>query len=78
MTVVREWPAEWRGLPLDVRDAPTRSGPVSFSVRWHGERPALIWETPEGVCLRAPGLDADWSTNDPRGETLLAAAGVNR
>jgi hypothetical protein len=23
------WPPEWRGLPLDVRDAPTKLGPVS-------------------------------------------------
>src|SRR4029079_15553465 len=32
------WPEAWRGQPVDVRDAPTKHGPVSFSVRWHGER----------------------------------------
>ena len=72
-----EWPPEWRGLPVDVRDAPTRSGPVSWSVRWHGERPALLWDGPAGVTFRAPGLDPTWSTVEPRGETLLGASGVD-
>ena len=43
-----EWPTEWIGQPFDVRDAPTRRGPVSYSVRWHGDRPALLWEAPDG------------------------------
>ncbi|MFI5046716.1 MAG: hypothetical protein ACHQIG_06600 [Acidimicrobiia bacterium] len=72
ISVLSEWPAEWHGRPLDVRDAPTRRGPVSCSVRWHGDRPALLWEAPPGVTLRAPGLDPAWSTTEPRGETLLS------
>ena len=44
------------GSPIDVRDAPTRRGPVSYSVRWHGDRPALLWEVPAGVRVHArPG-----------------------
>jgi len=66
-------PDEWRGAALDVRDAPTREGPVSCAVRWHGERPALLWDAPAGVTLRAPGLDPSWSTDQPTGETLLGA-----
>jgi len=66
--------AEWRGGSLDVRDAPTRAGRLSYSVRWHGERPALLWEVREpvtGLVLRAPGLDDVWSTSEAAGEVLL-------
>jgi hypothetical protein len=72
--VLPSWPGDWRGQPLDARDLPTRNGPVSFSVRWHGERPALLWEAPVATTLRAPGLDASWTTTDARGETLLGPA----
>ena len=67
-----DWPSEWIGSSIDVRDAPTRRGPVSYSVRWHGDRPALLWEVPDGVRITTPGLDPDWSTSDSRGEALLA------
>jgi hypothetical protein len=73
VTLLAELPAAWRGHRVDVRDAPTRAGPVSYAVRWHGPRPALLWEAPPGLRLRAPGLDPTWSTRDPSGETLLAA-----
>jgi hypothetical protein len=68
-----EWPEAWIGQSVDVRDAPTRHGPVSCSVRWHGDRAALLWEGPEGVTFTAPGLDPTWSSSEPRGEALLAA-----
>jgi hypothetical protein len=67
---------EWRGANLDVRDAPTRRGTVSYSLRWHGEHPALLWEVvgaSEAVTLTAPALDAGWSTRDATGEALLGA-----
>jgi hypothetical protein len=76
VVLIGEWPAEWRGQAFDVRDAPTRSGPVSFSVRWHGDRPALLWDAPGGLRLSAPGLDPSWSTEQPRGEALLGASAV--
>jgi hypothetical protein len=66
-----EWPEEWRGQPLDVRDAPTRAGPVSYSVRWHGDRVALLWDSPLGTTLRIPAFDTEWVSPTPRGETLL-------
>jgi hypothetical protein len=65
-------PREWRGLPLDVRDAPTKLGPVSYSLRWHADRAALLWDVPAGARVRIPGVDALWSSDEPRGETLLA------
>jgi hypothetical protein len=72
VAILPDWPSAWIGQPIDVRDAPTRRGPVSCSVRWHGERPALLWEGPPDTTFTAPGLDPDWSSNDARGEALLA------
>jgi hypothetical protein len=71
ITVLPDLPPDWRGAPIEVHDAPTRRGPLSYAVRWHGERAALLWDGPGGVTLRAPGLDADWSTTDAAGDTLL-------
>jgi hypothetical protein len=68
-------PDEWRGAPLDLRDVPTAHGPVSCSVRWHGEHPALLWEVPAGVTLSAPALDPSWSSGARTGEALLATSG---
>ena len=68
-----ELPVEWRGQSLEVHDAPTRAGRVSYAVRWHGARPALLWECERPMRLSAPGLDRAWSSTEQRGETLLAA-----
>ena len=70
-------PDEWMGRSLGVHDAPTHHGLLSYAVRWHGERPALLWELQphpgvERVTLTAPGLDPDWSSDELRGEALLA------
>jgi len=71
-------PAEWEGQELEVHDAPTSVGQLSFAVRWHGVHPALLWELRphDGigpVTIRAPGLDPTWSTTAPKGEQLLGA-----
>ncbi|MCY4271055.1 MAG: hypothetical protein OXF00_00225 [bacterium] len=69
----------WKGGSLAVYGLPTRFGPVSYAVRWHGPRPALLWEldsrpglVPVAIC--APALDRDWSSGQPTGEALLAAS----
>jgi hypothetical protein len=74
-------PTGWLGQPVDVRDAPTPHGRCSFSIRWHGERPALLWElvtaapdnegTPFEITI--PGLDPAFRTEQRAGEALLAA-----
>jgi len=68
------------GQPIEVHDAPTHHGLVSFAVRWHGDRPALLWDLrphagsePGPVRLTAPGLDAGWSSTERKGEALLEA-----
>ena len=72
-------PPAWAGQAIEVHDAPTHFGPVSFAVRWHGDRPALLWDLRgrDGkgpVRITAPALDPEWSTSEPKGETLLARA----
>ena len=69
----------WQGGPLAVYGLPTRFGPLSYAVRWHGHRPALLWELDcrsgqQPVTLRAPVLDQGWSSDELSGETLLAAS----
>jgi hypothetical protein len=69
------FPPEWRGQDLEVHDAPTRAGRLSYALRWHGPRPALLWEVADpapGLVVRAPALDPAWSTTEPTGETLLS------
>ena len=72
IALLDDWPRQWTGQPIDVRDAPTARGPVSCSVRWHGDRPAFLWEGPAGVTFTVPGLDRGWSSTEARGEALLS------
>ena len=72
LVLLPELPDAWRGRSIDVHDAPTAAGVMSYAVRWHGTRPALLWSAPPGVHVRAPGLDADWSSDAAEGEALLA------
>jgi hypothetical protein len=68
-----------RGRPVDITNLPTNFGPVSFALRWHGDKPALLWEAPPArrrrsrVTLRASALDPDWATTEQAGEALLGA-----
>jgi hypothetical protein len=71
--LLTDLPPEWRGEPIAVHDAPIVGGLVSYAVRWHGLRAALLWETTASdVTLRAPSLDGAWSTSEARGEALFA------
>ena len=66
---------EWLGQPVAMLRVPTIAGSVSYALRWHGARPALLWEV-EGdrsFTLTCSAIDAEWSTTEPRGEVLLAA-----
>ncbi|MFM8304083.1 MAG: hypothetical protein ACKOA9_07295, partial [Actinomycetota bacterium] len=67
-------PEAWRGQPVEVRNVPVAGGVVSFAVRWHGSRPALLWDAPHGVSVRAPALDPDWESGPSSGEALLGPA----
>jgi hypothetical protein len=65
-------PQAWLGQHLEVYGVPTgAASAVSFALRWHGERPALLWEqTGEAVLLTAPIAAPEWSTALPTGEAL--------
>lgn len=75
------FPTAWLGQGIEVHDAPTRHGLVSCAVRWHGERPALLWDRrpwpdsppDDTVTLSAWALDPTWRSADERGEALLSA-----
>ena len=68
-------PRRWLGADFEVHGVPT--GPrsaVSFAVRWHGERPAVLWEQQgEPQELSAPSVDPGWRTREATGEALWAA-----
>ncbi len=69
-------PGQWLGHSLEVHDAPVHAGVLSFAVRWHEDRPALLWELRNRrpgrpVRLTAPGLDPDWHSDEPAGDALL-------
>jgi hypothetical protein len=70
-------PAAWYGQPVDVRRVPTAAGTCSYSVRWHGARPALLWEierVDDGpVTVTCPALDPAFRSDVAAGEALLAA-----
>jgi hypothetical protein len=69
---------EWRGAKLDVRNLATPAGRLSFSFRWHGARPAVLWdiEEPTGaeLRLRCSSIDPAWKGRGPKGEALLNIA----
>ena len=82
-------PDAWLGQSIEAHGVATSFGRLSFALRWHGERPALLWELEPHddpavaaalaaagpVVLTAPGLDPSWSTTEPRGEALLESPG---
>jgi hypothetical protein len=68
-------PTRWLGANFEIHDVPTSAvSTVSYAVRWHGDRPAVLWEQ-AGVAqqLTASAVDATWTSGDPAGEALWAA-----
>ena len=78
VVVAPSLPGAWIGSSVDARTLVTRHGRLSFSLRWHGPRPAVLWEREpavgvaagDGVTVRC-GLDATWSSSALAGEALL-------
>lgn len=68
-------PAAWLGQALEVYGVPTLgSSTVSFAVRWHGARPAVLWEqSGDPVELTSPVLAPGWRSDAPTGEALWPA-----
>lgn len=69
-------PRSWRGEDIDAFNLPIEGGRLSFGLRWHGPRPALLWQIepkaePLPWVLSVPGIDAAWKATDLSGEDLL-------
>jgi hypothetical protein len=72
------WPKEWLGLGVEVHGLPSRYGNVSWAVRWHADRPAVLWEVdggPTDLKIQVPGLDPQFQGEGPVGEELLSPVG---
>ena len=65
-------PQGWLGANWEVHHLP--AGPrsqVGYAVRWHGERPAVLWEiTGEPVALVGGSAAPSWRGSGPSGEDL--------
>ncbi|MCU1394652.1 MAG: hypothetical protein JWM34_3080 [Ilumatobacteraceae bacterium] len=68
-------PTAWLGANFEVYGLPV--GPattVSYAVRWHGDRPAVLWELDgPAVPLTASVVAPGWSTAEEKGEALWPA-----
>ncbi len=76
LSVCNRVPESWLGQSWEAHDLPTSFGRLGFAVRWHGERPALLWELDphdvgQAVTFAAPGLDPEWRADELSGEALL-------
>ncbi len=63
----------WIGHSLEAHRVAVPRGEVSFALRWHGERPALLWRAEPAVALSC-GVDSTWRSDAPSGEALLSPA----
>lgn len=68
-------PEPWLGANFECHGLvadPVRT--VSYAVRWHGARPALLWEVggAPGIVLRGGIGNESWHSVDSAGETLFA------
>jgi hypothetical protein len=68
-------PHTWLGANFEVFGVPVDAGTrIDYAVRWHGDRPAVLWETSGApVELTSPVVDPAWRTRDTRGEALWPA-----
>ena len=67
-------PAAWRGVNVEAHGlVASPQHRVSLALRWHGPNVALLWEVdgPPGLQLRAPAVDARFSSTQQTGEALL-------
>jgi hypothetical protein len=70
-------PKEWLGANWEVHHLPAGDESwVGYAVRWHGDRPAILWEaTGEPVVLEGGADASGWSTSERSGEALWPSPG---
>jgi hypothetical protein len=64
-------PDEWRGEEIEVRDAPTLHGPISYHLTWPRGKPQLEWVSEANVLIKSPLLAPGWHDRGPEGTVLL-------
>lgn len=69
------FPASWGRSNFEVFELPSSAtSQVSYAVRWHGDRPAVLWEQHgSAIVLSAPVAAPGWTTSEVRGEALWPA-----
>lgn len=80
------WEPSAMGASIEIEGVPTAWGRAGVGLRWHGDRPALLWELEpwdDGRDLgepvwTAPVLDPAWRGYGNRGEALLDAYASDR
>ena len=68
-------PEAWRGESIEAHGIPTgATSSISLAVRWHGARPAVLWEQDGTVVeLSSPVLAQTWRSRERSGEVLWPA-----
>lgn len=69
--------AGWLGQSIEAYGVPTGAeSTLSLAIRWHGDRPAVLWEqTGPPVTLSAPVVAPGWTSSEARGEALWPPVG---
>ncbi|HEX2047338.1 MAG TPA: hypothetical protein VHF27_06205, partial [Acidimicrobiales bacterium] len=73
-------PDAWSGKDLEVQNAPTHAGRLSFALSWRHGQPLLRWrldrhrDLTHAVAISAPGLDPGWSSAETSGQAILGQA----
>jgi hypothetical protein len=62
----------WRGQNVDVRNVAVPGGRLSFSIRWHGPRPAVLWDIVASSATK--GASNDGTTIPPGSMTASLTA----
>ena len=44
LAILPAFPLAWYGAAIEVHGLPTAWGRLSYAVRWHGSRPAVLWD----------------------------------
>ena len=68
-------PIDWLGHAVETYGMPTvGDSSLSFAVRWHGARPAVLWEQHGSpIELAAPVVAPGWRSSEAKGEALWPA-----
>lgn len=66
---------DWLGVPLEAHGVAVDAASVSFGIRWHGARPAVLWEVTGGPVTLTSAAAPGWSSTLARGEALWPAPG---